>query len=379
MRCSALRIISLGSFLLLASSTVFAQCTEDRRRVELGQNVVQLRTYLCRTGQGSEKAQIRIEIDRLSDLAAGMIVSKRPTAILTQTIGAPKLLDNDVSNTYSELLKRFGSALERGSFLLAVEAAGAGGEGSLKAPAEGGKILGGQSNYPAIEEIDALKRKTIPSGLKYFYSVVCHDNETIEGRRTSSLCNRYDPQDVTMIFWRSMNQGDVTNYSRRMTAYNRRFAPKDHPDSVAIPRELRLANHLAGNNWPDDFMIMTGTAEGGCLWGFSYELDFLLDVAILENVSKVPIAVNDMLGDWATDSGLRVASTSVPHANAIHPLGLIVETLAPGEKVLLPLRILVGHKNSTTQEFRYRETAGQIHRQLGASKFTGNRFATHPE
>jgi hypothetical protein len=79
---------------------------------------------------------------------------------------------------------------------------------------------------------------------------------------------------------------------------------------------------------------MTGTMDGGCVGGFSYELRvFMLDVAIIENVSSVPITVNDMLGDRLTDTHLRVASSS-SQANLTHELGLVVGSLAPGHPAM---------------------------------------------
>ena len=50
----------------------------------------------------------------------------------------------------------------------------------------------------------------------------------------------------------------------------------------------------------------------------------------------------------------------------------MVGTLAPGEKVLVPLRIFLSPNEDTTDQIRYRETADQIHKQVGASGYSGN-------
>jgi hypothetical protein len=349
MSCSALQTISLASIFFLASSTAFAQCTEDHRAQEVGDQVVQLRTYLCRTGRSPNDPQIRVEIDRLSDLAASAIALRRSSEALTRVIGAPKLIENEVLRVYSDLLKRFGTALE-GSINWRLDAAGAGGTASSNSSDKAASILGGGGFYPAIEELAALERKRIPEGLTYFY--------TKEGG---------------MVFWRSMKLDDVTNYSRRMTAYNKRFAPKDYHSPVGIPRELRLASFLAGNDWPDEFMIMSGTVEDGCLGGFSYALpEFVVDVVIIENTSNIPIILNDILGVQPSDTRLRLAMPSRLRPGAVNPLGLPMGTLGPREKVLIPLKISLVPSRETTAEFRDPESANQIHKQVGARGYGGN-------
>jgi hypothetical protein len=381
---SGLRTILLGSIIFLASSSAFAQCTEDRRGQEVGDQVVQLRTYLCRTGRGPNEPQIKVELDRLSDAAASVVITKGTSGMLSQVIGAPKLIDNDVSKTYSDLLRQFGVTLGRELSLQAikVDGAGSGGTGSSSEHIldKGIRILGhpyfaSALDYPAIDEMDALKKKKIPSGLQYFYSVACKNDEKNSTGGITSICKNYDPKETTMLFWRSMKADDLTKYSRRLIAYNRRYAPGADSKNIVIPRELRLANHLAGETWPEDFMIITGTPnEGGCALGpFFYGLRvFMLDVAIIENVSSAPISVDDLLGGHLTDTRLRVADSLAPRAKSGNPLGFVVGTLAPGEKVLVPLRILLRPDEGTTDQFRYRQTADQIHNQVGAGGYSGN-------
>jgi hypothetical protein len=384
MCCSGLRALSLASICCIVSSSVFAQCSEDRRAQKVGNDSVQLRTYLCRTGQGPDDAQVKVEIDRLSDAAASIIVTRRASHMLTQVIGTPKLIDNSVSKTYSDLLREFGVTLGRGLSLetIRIRGAASGGTGSESQHTldKTIKILGNSDfrsapDYPAIEEIVALENRKIPPGLKYFYSVDCKDNETISGSDRLSTCKNYNPQQTTMLFWRSMKADDITNFSRRMTAYNRRYAPKDNAKHILIPRELRLASHLAGNTWPEDFMVVAGTPKGGgCVVGdFWYGLRvFMLDVAIIENVSTAQISVDNILGDRLLDTQLRVANSFAPRPKSGNPLGFVVGRLAPGEKVLVPLRIVLGADEETARQFRYRETASQIHKQVGARGYGGN-------
>src|SRR5262245_46015635 len=99
MRPLALRSVLRGVGRTLSSPAVWADCTEDRRKVELDKdNILQLRTYTCRTAQGAQgadAAQVRIEIHRLSNLAASMVVAKQSSALLAKAFGAPRLIEND--------------------------------------------------------------------------------------------------------------------------------------------------------------------------------------------------------------------------------------------------------------------------------------------
>src|SRR5262245_7983805 len=180
MRCLISRICLAGLALVLMLSAAFAQCTEDRRQVDLV-DVVQLRTYVCRTGQGAEEATARVEIHRLSDLAASIILANRKSEMLARVIGSPRLINNEVSTTYSNLLRQFGTTVSWSKLSLKVEGAGAGGSGgtSGEKAEDGIRVLSVPDflAYPAIEEIEALRRKMIPSGLRHTYVIVCQDTE----------------------------------------------------------------------------------------------------------------------------------------------------------------------------------------------------------
>jgi hypothetical protein len=379
----ALRMISVGSLFFATLSTAFAQCTEDRRRIEVGPDVVQLGTYLCRTGRGPSDAQVRVEFDRVSDAVASMIITGYRSDMLSQVIGTPKLISNDVSKAYSELLRQFGVTL--GSELslqqLTINGADSAGTGSTSQHIldKGIRILGApyfQSSlsYPAMDEITALQKRDIPAGMKYFYSVYCKDEEIIWRNKIPSACKTFDPQQAPMVFWRGMTAADVTNYSRRISAYNRQYASKKRTD-IIVPRELLLAYHLAGNTWPEDFMLLTGTAQtDGCEAGFFWygPRAFMLDVAIIENVSSARISIDDILGERVSDTELRVATSFAPQAKSSTPLTPNIGTLAPREKVLVPLRIFLSPNEDTTRQFRYRETANQIQKQIRARGYSGN-------
>jgi len=371
---------------MVQSGAASAECVEDRRKLALdaagqdvsGDNVVELRTYSCRGDAGGDNVQVQVELHRLSDLAASIIVEQRSSGTIRRMMGAPKLIANDVLTTYADLLREFGTNVDRNlSPGFKIEAAG---DGGAAAGSTGDKnevrALSGASfstllPYPAVDEMEALARKTIPPGLRYFYSVYCEDDETDVG--TSGSCKTYDRAAVEMKFWRPMRAADVADFSSRMTAYNGKHAGQD-PNPVALPRELRLARHLAGTNWPDDFMLLVGTTDtDACEAGFHYVArPVTLDIAIIENASDEPVVVDDLLGGRSAESGLRAATPPTAPAGNGTPLGMPVGTLAPGEKVLVPLRIGLGIDEYLVDLFKHRQTSVQIQKKVGAKGFTGN-------
>src|SRR5262249_33381251 len=100
--------------------------------------------------------------------------------------------------------------------------------------------------------------------------------------------------------------------------------------------------------------------------------EFMLDVAIIENLSRAPIDISDILGGRTVNPGLRLATSSPALANARQSLGIGVGRLAPGEKALVPLRIFLAPNGPSVKQFRYRQTASQIYSRLGASGYGGN-------
>ena len=103
-------------------------------------------------------------------------------------------------------------------------------------------------SYPAIDEMASIESKYIPQQLRFFYAVACQDFMTNSGRSTDTACRNYRPDGFVMRLWRGLNATDVSRYSQRMAAYNARYSPGGYRQSTAVPRELRLASHLAGNN-----------------------------------------------------------------------------------------------------------------------------------
>lgn len=94
------------------------------------------------------------------------------------------------------------------------------------------------------------------------------------------------------------------------------------------------------NGWERDFLTIFGDYDGcGGFRFFMHYRQLILDVAFIENASKVPIKLNSLLGTDAADVHLRKLSRA-PSQNTVKDLApYSALTLAPGEKIAIPLRI----------------------------------------
>ena len=160
-----------------------------------------------------------------------------------------------------------------------------------------------------------------------------------------------------MKFWRGLQSDDVARYQERARAYNR-LLRETRGDAYSgnvdvenvVPPELKLAQYVAGDAWPEDFVITIGDERngdgcgnaadgpdvGGWVFGF-WPRKVLIDVVLIENTSSRPITVGGLLGTTVS-AGLRVAtSPTVPptKARAVE----MAEALAPGERLLVATRV----------------------------------------
>ena len=281
-----------------------------------------------------------------------MVVAKNSSDRLKQILGTYKIADNDVFATYTALMQQFGEDFETRESMFSIEAAGRGGEVAV-ADAVSAKVLRVLSNanssyfYPAVDEAVQANARKIPRGMKYYYDIACKDDDAASG----SVCR--NPLATTQYFWRSMRADDVTSYSERTRAWNKKFGSIDDQGPFEVPNALKLVNYLAGTSWPEDFVILTGTAnQDGCLAGFSYSLpQVMLEIALITNLTDRPLAVDNLFGGHSIDTRLRVLSPSATArlASAGDALEPAVGTLAPKETVVVPVRIYLA-PNHDAQE-----------------------------
>ncbi|MCC6888564.1 MAG: hypothetical protein IT536_08530 [Hyphomicrobiales bacterium] len=384
MRAFGVASAAIVLHLIAPLPAALADCEEDMRRLELSSdNVVRLRSYNCRAGGGNGEFHLKVEFHRLSDVAAGLVIDRRPSPLLTKALGPVQVVENPVYRAYADLLDRFGMTVELagqdyGSQVsIRIDGAGKGGSTQTQTDPLGGRIrvLTGYSTaneheYPAIDEGAAIRKRTIPKNLKFTYAVACHP-DNVSGSRLADLCPSGTTAHLLTDFWRPMTPNDVAAFPARMAARNRSFSDRATHLPTGIPRELAFLNYLAGQHWPEDLVILTGRfgpqgCDGGS-WSFSMR-PIILDATIIENVSARTVRLDGVIGALTTESGLRASSAASSPAMIKMP-----QVLEPGAKLLIPTRItLVPPTAPTAQQ---RRVSQEIYRRIGSNGFRGNSAA----
>ena len=364
MRTFDLRPSVIAAALILAPAAASADCSAEIRQAALGtgqsRETVPLRSFVCRAGINPSSPQVRVEFHRLSDGAASTLVQKRSARALTQLLGSPRIVENDVFKTYADLLGRFGATSTTGDFGPRLEvAAPQSGSATVedssvtKATRTLNTIARSDGAYhlffPAASEIEALIGGSLPAPLKFYYRQTGEPNS---------------PPYTEMLFWRSLGPDDVKNYAENAQAFNRllqrlRSQKRTTGDTrpTAVPVMLKLLQYMAGDRWPSDFVIMfasvdadqiirrsKGEDQQGCgdeaIANLTFEIPYptiIVDSVLIENISNTSIRIDSLYGSQSSVSTLRaLGSDSAKLTSASFDMS---RTLAPGERLLILTRI----------------------------------------
>ena len=235
--------------------------------------------------------------------------------------------------------------------------------------------------YPGVDEVLALRRGTIPDGMRYNNYVYCDEPSIWETAYVpSDTCKKYNKDAQGLIFWRGMRPSDVSSYGPRLSEYNQRMGRRLWGPRSTTPKLLQLINHVAGNNWPNDFLVLLGyvqtcTPDAGRPqtkdWTTAFWMrEILLDVALLENLSSVPIEIGDLLGSRSATQQLREAGSL--SSFDLSSLGLQSLTLRPNQRLLIPTKITFASPKGLLNMFRFQKTYDALHARFGTAGFRGN-------
>ena len=401
----------LGAALWLAflsfSSPANAQCVEDPREVKFDQdNVIRLKSYLCRAGQEQNDPQIKVEFHRLSEAAASILVGKQPQPKSFKGVfGNFNVVENDVFKSYAELLQKFGEEYENSTFvglnLSQQKSGGMAGNSDIAASTgeETNKKVRtifspGMSNlsYPSPDEDRLLAKNILPPNYHYDYSTACDDEVSGSGQGKNEECKQWNLKSFTMTVWRSLTSADLDNFRKNLIAYNRLVMgnPKTQDNEITASaaleteKHLKLAKHIAGDDWPADLLILRGEKADGCgsgedpPWTFDfYPRRILLDIVSITNGSKQPVTLNAALGSRIASPRLRTVSPASSLAGTGETLAMNAVSIAPGQTVLVPTRVLLP-ADSFGFEMENRAAAEAVRAKVGANAFSGNTEAFGP-
>lgn len=376
-----LRFYVFALFISLLPEGGWAGCQDDRRIVSFDREVVQFRSYNCDIGE----SKLRVEFHRLGTVPATTLLANEPSQRVRDAVGAPRIVQNDVSSTFKSLLHQYGRVVDENDTLINFEAEASGAGGVAKKITDVGewrnaRIIDSGGSYPPFDEGDSIQSKIIPNKMKFFYTNYCKD-EVVTNNSDSSVCRNINASTLMMLFWRTMQEGDVNLFRHRLHAYNTANARDvGSMRAIEVPANLRLMRQIAGAKWPDEFVILYGspTDEQGCDDGrfFAYVTPvIMLDVVLIENKSEFPVSIDGLIGGMAPQTSLRTASASSALAAGENVVGGPMGTLAVNERLLIPLRIYLGPNDAFETLFPYRKTATEIYQRIGANGYTGNTSA----
>lgn len=340
--------LSLVAVAALANGA-FAQCIKDAREAKFGEGNAKLVTFLCKA-EGDAAPSVRVEFHRLSEAAAAGVVAGKPWPEVSAVIGKARVLDNGVGREALNLYKNYGITEDREDAFHFRAIGGEAQEEPDKFPAGTGRKTITYLTYPdtegltgqsmALPDEDKLIRTTQrwPDDMNFYY-------KGEECKPGNFGC---------VMLWRYLNAEDVGRFEERWQAQqammrvdNPDFATTMDNNEEPVPTPgsgpLKLLQYLTKTTWPQDFAVVTGFYN---LCGGSYDFSYyprqmVLDVAVIQNVSSKPMDVGNLLGTQVEDAGLRPPAPPMRGvvAAGVVPIPGAVGKLAPGERVLVPLRM----------------------------------------
>lgn len=339
--------VAISYLLLGAVDASAADCLKDAREVQSSSgaaNATKLRTYLCGT---AGRNLIRLEFNRLNDLAAGMLLKGILPPPLGAKVSGARIVKNKVLEEFNHLIAEFGvgDGYSRGAFDVRSALPGPGQDNGLGEPVAidsdikvivAAQAMSTAVDFPDADALGSITSKTeVPKGYELVPLLVAEQQKDF----------------YIFIIWRFMRKDEIDQYSQKVLRFNRlvldsRFG-KRRFRSDRIPREMRLYAYLAQRGLPDDFLLIRGVrSEGGCgdvpFWEFKYfPRQLLLNVVIIENITLTNLPIDGLLGAFTMEPTLRATTAARGFAdtngrNVTGSLGV----LAPGGRIVVPLSLV---------------------------------------
>jgi hypothetical protein len=353
-------------------------CLRDTRQSKVDQtNVARLLGYLC-TSDLDVQTRIRVQFQRLSGLATGVVLNGGSSPWLPTLYGNYQVANNDVLKEYKTLMSRFGSAVRQvyqgGESDLALVAGptaqAASGELSNTALLRSGQVvrsfeLAPLPDIPLIDEaLQILNEQTWPASLQMSY-------DDYPMNTNASLA-------AAISLWRNLNAADARQYAERIRRYNALVVDRSFDERKALPRSMELLNYLTASGWPENFLYAStyvADSEGCMTLDFRVnQYSFEVEIAVIENVSSRPITISQLFGQTGGDNQLRRAVLS-PRMTGKQVLPSEPITLAPSSRLIVPLRLLLAADESARPSED--DAASQAERRK-AAQATFRKIMAHP-
>ncbi len=375
----ALLSILVGAFLGFPGLVPEAEavCVPSTRNINFVDGSARVKNYVCQLDIASSP-QIQVEFDRLSEAVTGSLIESAVYPDVEHSLGDYRIYPNEVLAQAKELFDNYGTKDVREtcySFSVGV---------GLDGTSYSGK---GTSSDPCGER-RVLEYLTFPDQ-QYLTSIslVLPDDQHLMRTSTSWPAGwnffYYDCPAKSMIectiLWRSARASDLVDYDDRVRQYESRLGLPDdgtkadtsvHDRHPVSRRLVSLIRHLTTDGWPDNFMIVTGTVPS-CGNGMEFSLkvrQFILEVAFIKNVSSDTVPIDGMLGSIDRTHALRVNPLK-PSTDAGSVLPMQRTDLAPGETLLIPLKILFVPAGGTEAVFQQGQSSVKVDKTFADQQF----------
>ena len=398
-------VVTVGlAFLPLTATFVRADCVPETRKVALDKTItVPLKSYRCKIGTGQDIREVRVELDRFSDTAASLITSGGSSALLKKTFGSMSVFENEISKTYRDLLKQFGTTSDvvkqqgeiatrlaiTGDRPIAAQDENPNAAPDTIGPAKLRFLDSDEFDYPAASQSASLMKKVIPNDLNYYFSIdspFCLDESA-----SNFVCKKLGKIPVEMVFWKSLSSGDVANYPKDVQAYNSLLMKvrknlkeaKEERITPDLPRYFSVMKSVAGDTWPEDLVIATGQHQAvGCGvdadlpglsgWQFSVAVRAVaMEAMVIENVSSQPLSIGSLFGIRSTTNALRPAKEA-SSTSEMTAVGSPSQTLPPGKRLLVPMRLVLLSPAELSDDLKKAEKSlADVRTHFGLNGFSG--------
>lgn len=366
--------------LAIAAPALAKDCVADHREVKYRGGSAKLRHYACKIGTGAEQQRIRVTFHRLSEPMAGNLVMGEPLPELDAIVGRPTVVKNEVFSELDALFRSFGRKVRqegehediRPFWSVRVDTPPVSGTGGERASAATQATQTvhyitppnpsvSSDEYYMSEPNDVIfKTDRWPDGFNHFYE--CEPGEV--GYVSCTTIWRYidlaalDGIERETANWHS--EVDQSLAAEREKFEQETAGPND-PDALEpeVPapereegeffdpdfkRQFALFRHLGKRGWPADFMSISGNNRScGSSYSFRvYPRPLVVDVVVVENASTRPLTIDRFHGMRSTSDETRaISQSSALRDQTAAPLDLAGVSIPAGEKIALPLRIVL--------------------------------------
>lgn len=338
-------------------------CMAENHQISMKDGSVRTEAGICKSKDDASKA-LRIRYLWLDSTSISLLMGNQIVGELEKAIGSkPYLSRNKVSDEVAALIRMFGAkrAAAKGSFVITGASVTAGEENdsqssrdinfkestTVRAQASTAiKIYDAEelTTIPDIEFYKAMKRANLPADYSVFYSENLSDPKD-----TSALLN-------SITLWRYIRPDDVQTYDKQVLALRDMLladdtevflGPRQLQDQfykkgsrIDVPNSIAAIKYFTRAGWPEGFAVASGNI--GCGDDRPQTLSFLprvlyVQVAVIENLSSVPLALSSFKVDEIISDRLRLEDQDGKWTPA--SLAFPVGTLAHDETLVIPLHI----------------------------------------